>query len=233
MGGIFLALAAIQPQMTILVIIFILFWAASQKRRILIVWFFMTLILLSILGLFLVPDWLMQYIKLIYNFKEYFPPGNPGALFIELWPGLGKQLGWLVMAASCILVIFEAWLALRKDFRQFLWTACLIMVISQWIGIPIIPGNFVGLILPLILVSAMLTERWHRGGPWMAVVISIVGFIWEWVLFYNNIFGDNPHGQLNLIIPLPFMLIIGLYWVRWWVVKPKRQLLEELRFVNY
>jgi hypothetical protein len=35
--------------------------------------------------------------------------------------------------------------------------------------------------------------------------------------------------QLNLIFPLPLVLLIGLYWVRWWAVKPRRLLIEELR----
>ena len=228
-GGIFLGLATIQPQMTILVIVFALLWIASQKKRLLVVWFFMTLIFLFIIGLFLDPDWIMHYLRLLYNFSENFPPGNPGMLFRELWPGLGKQLGWLMTGVSGIILIIEWLIAFKKGFRWFLWTACLTIVISQWIGIPTIPGNFTGLILPLFLVSAMLTERWPQRGQWMAVLISAVLFVWEWVLLYNDLYSSEPTMQLNLIIPLPLILLIGLFWVRWWAIKPKRLLIEELR----
>ena len=228
-GGVFLALAAIQPQMVILSVVFVLIWAASQRRRLVILWFFLTLIFLSIIGLFLVPDWIMQYIRLLYKFQQNFPPGTPGVYFSNTWPGLGKQLGWLLSGASAVILIIEWWMCLRKDFRWFLWTACLTMVISQWIGIPTIPGNFSGLILPLILVSAMLTERWPRGGQWASVLTVVIIFVWQWALYYLNITSSQPNWQLNLIFPLPLVLIIGLYWVRWWAVRPRRLLMEELR----
>lgn len=229
-GGIFLALAAIQPQLVIIVIIFILLWVASQRKRLLIIWFFMTLIFLSVIGLFLVPDWIMQYLRILYNYPANFPPGSPGMLFRDLWPGLGKPLGWLVTALLVVILIVEWWLSMRKDYLWFIWTACLTMVVSQWIGIPIIPGNFVSLILPLILISAMLTERWPRGGQWVSVLIAVVLFVWEWALYYIDVTSSQPGMQLNLIIPLPLILLIGLYWVRWWAIKPKRLLIEELRF---
>ena len=231
-GGVFLALAAVQPQMTILVVVFTLIWAGSKRRRTLILWFVMTLVLLSILGSFLVSDWIVQYLRLVFNFSENFPPGTPRALFSQLWPGLGNQLGWLMSAVLGVILILEIWLALRKDFRHFLWTACLVMVISQWIGIPSVPGNYSALILPLILISAMLAERWNRGGQWAAVLLSLIVFTWEWALFYIDITGSHPGTQLNLLLPLPLVLLVGLYWVRWWAIKPKGMLLEELRLAE-
>lgn len=229
-GGIFLALAAIQPQMVILVIIFTLIWAASQRKKILVLWFFITMIFISVIGILLVPNWVMQYIKLIYNYPANFPSGNPEALFIDLWPGLGKQLGWVVTGLAGIVLGVEWWQARKRDFRWFLWTVCLTLALSQWIGIPTIPGNFTGLILPLILVSTMLTEHWPLGGKWVAVFMVMVLFIWEWAIFYLDIISFQVGMQLNLLIPLPLISIIGLYWVRWWAIKPRRLLIEELRF---
>jgi hypothetical protein len=230
MAGILLALSAIQPQMVILPIIFILIWAVSQKRRISVLWFFITLIFLSVLGLFLVPDWIIQYLRLMTKFQQNFPLGSPGVLFQDTWPGLGKQLGWLLSASLIIILLFEWWLAFRKEFRWFLWTVCLTMVISQWIGIPTIPANFVMLLLPLILISAMLSERWPRGGGWVVVIACILLFAWEWALLYSDLLGNRSSMQLNMIIPLPLISLIGLYWVRWWAIKPRRLLVQELRF---
>jgi len=228
-GGVFLGLAAIQPLMVVLSVVFILIWAASQRRKLLILWFFITVIFLSVIGLFLVPDWIIQYIRLVYKFQQYFPTGTPGVFFSNTWPGVGRQLGWLVSGASAVILIIEWWVALRKDFRWFLWTACITIVISQWIGIPTIPGNFVGLILPMVLISAMFTERWSRGGQLIAVLMSLLLFIWQWSIYYSDLTSSQPNMQLNLIFPLPLVLLIGLYWVRWWVIKPKRLLIEELR----
>jgi hypothetical protein len=228
-AGVLLALSAIQPQMVVLPALFSLIWAASQKRKTLIFWFFISLGFISIVGLFLVPDWILQYLRILIKFQQNFPPGTPGILFKNSWPGLGKQLGWLISAVSVLILLFEWWMALKKDFRWFLWTVCLTIVISQWVGIQTIPANFTGLILPLILICAMLTERWPKGGDWVAVFTCVILFIWEWALFWLDYKGTQPSMQLNLIIPLPLVLLIGLYWVRWWAIKPRRLLVEELK----
>ena len=228
-GGVFLALAMIQPQMVILPVILILVWSITKKSIVILLWFFITLILLSVIGLFLVPNWIMDYIRLLYRFSENFPPGSPGLLFSSTWPGLGKQLSWLVSGVAILLLLFEWFLVMRKDFRWLLWTVCLTMALSQWIGIPTIPSNFIELILPLILIPAMLAERWPRTGPWVAVLMALVIFAWEWACFYLNLKGSEPALQISLIFPLPAILVTGLYWVRWWVIKPRRLLIEELR----
>ncbi len=228
-AGVFLALAIIQPQMTILVIIFSLIWAVSQRRRFLLIWFFITLIILSVVGVFLVPGWPLQYLGLIYNYTANFPPGNPGALFSDLWPNVGRQLGWTVTALCSLVLLLEWWQARQREFRWFLWTACLTLAVNQWIGIPSSPGNLTVLMLPLILVSAMLTDHWPRGGQWVVIAMSVVVFTWEWALYYRDITSAYVGTQLNLLFPLPIVLIIGLYWVRWWAIKPRRLLIEELK----
>ncbi|NJD60107.1 MAG: hypothetical protein C3F13_05240 [Anaerolineales bacterium] len=229
-AGILLGLSAFQPQMVILPIIFTLIWAGAHKRRLLILWFFILLILLSIIGMFLVPDWIIQYLRLLFNYSENFPPGTPGFLFQDLWPGIGRQLGWVISGVLLVILAFEWWLARRREFRWFTWTICLTIVISQWIGIPTIPANFIVLLIPLVFVTAMLAERWPRGGNWVATISCMLLFVWEWGLFYLDITGSQPAMQLNLLIPLPLLLLIGLYWVRWWAIKPRKLLVEELKF---
>ncbi len=228
-SGIFMALAMVMPQMVILPVIFTLIWCVSAKKRAVVLWFFSALILLSVISLFLVPDWIIQYIRLLYNFSAVFPPGSPRLFFSSNFPGLGQQIGWLVTGLSVIILVFEWIVSLRKDFRRFLWAVCLTMVLSQWIGIPTIPGNFIELIIPLILIAAMLSERWRHGGPWSSILIVAVLFVWQWALYYLDLMGSQPAVQLNLIFPLPLILLIGLYWVRWWAIKPRRLLIEELR----
>ena len=229
LAGILLALSAIQPQMVILVCVFTLIWAGSHQRRLVILWFFITIIFLSVVALLLVPDWIIQYIRLVFKFQQNFPPGSPEVLFAHIMPGLGKQMGWLLSGVSAAILLVEWWLALKRDFRWMLWTASLTIVISQWIGIPTIPANYAGLLLPLILISATFIERWPRGGQWVAVLMASLLFIWEWALFYVDLTSTQPLMQINLIIPLPLILLIGLYWVRWWALKPRRLLIEELK----
>ncbi len=232
LGGILLGLSFIQPQMVILPVIFTMIWVASQRKAVLILWFFITLVFLSVVGLLLVPDWIIRYFRLLFNFGQNFPAGNPAALFKNNWPGLGIQLGWLLTVIVSLILLVEWWLARRREFRWFLWTVCLTIVLSQWIGIPSIPANLSALVLPFVLVSAMLAERWPHGGDWVAVGLCILVFAWEWALYYLDISGSAPAIQLNLLLPLPLVALLGLYWVRWWAIKPRRLLVEELKLVE-
>ncbi len=229
MAGLLLALSFIQPQMVLLPLIFTLLWSVSQRKPVVVLWFFLTLVFLSIVGLLLVPDWIARYVRLLYNFGENFAPGSPGVLFKNTWPGLGTQLGWLLTGIVLLIMLIEWWAAWRKDFRWYLWTVCLTSVLSQWVGIPSLPAYLTSLLLPFILISAMLAERWPRAGGWVAVSLSILIFAWEWAVYYLDVTGAKPELQLNLIIPLPLLMLIGLYWVRWWAIKPRRLLVEELK----
>jgi hypothetical protein len=32
-----------------------------------------------------------------------------------------------------------------------------------------------------------------------------------------------------MFFPLPIFMLVGLYWVRWWAIKPAKTLIEALR----
>jgi hypothetical protein len=75
----------------------------------------------------------------------------------------------------------------------------------------------------------MLTEHWSHRGQWISVLLAFIIFAWEWAILINDLNSPQPGMQLNLLLPLPLILFIGLYWVRWWAIKPKQLLIEEMR----
>jgi len=230
LAGILLALTMIQPMAVILLVVFILIWAGSRRMSHLIIWFFAALAVLIAVGLFLSVDWLLEYIRILWNYREVYLPGTPGSAFQTWWPGFGHQLGWVFTGLMAVILGLEWWLALRRDFRWFLWTACLTVVISQWIGIPSRPDHYLLLILPILLIFARLDERFPVGGRWAALVGLLAVTIWEWWLFNSILIKAGSTSFWGLIFPLPFLLLIGLVWVRWWAIRPERMLIEDLRF---
>jgi hypothetical protein len=48
-------------------------------------------------------------------------------------------------------------------------------------------------------------------------------------MFWLDITSSQPAMQLNLIIPFPMVLLVGLYWVRWWAIKLRRLMMEALK----
>jgi hypothetical protein len=135
-----------------------------------------------------------------------------------------------VLSAFLGIILFvEWWMARRSNFRWFLWTACLTLAISPWIGIPATPDVHLLLSLPLIIVVAMFEERWRKSGK--LVVLAFVGlvFVWEWFLVFSTQGDLKANMRLGLMFPVPLLLLVGLYWVRWWTIRPKRLLVDELR----
>jgi hypothetical protein len=177
-----------------------------------------------------VPDWPFQNLREVLRYPEYNPPGTPGAVFAEWWPGIGERLGWFLTAILGIVLLLE-WIAARgQGFRWFLWTACLTLVASQWIGIQTDPGNFVVLFIPLVLVFAVWEERWGPRGRWAILGIMLALFAGLWVLFVRTITDvGQPLQHPVIFFPLPLTLFIGLYWVRWWAIRPSRLAVEALR----
>jgi hypothetical protein len=230
LAGILLALSTIKPHLVLLPIIFVLIWTISFGRWKTLGWMLISLGLLSISAALFIPDWPLQNLREIMAYVSYNPPGTPGAVF-EIWlPATGRKLGWGLSVILGLILLVEWILVRRKEFRWFLWTAGLTLVVSQWIGIQTDPGNFILLFLPLVLVFAMWAERWGRAGD--VVIIFVMGllFVLPWVIFLQTItYGDQPMQHPVMFFPLPLFLLISLYWVRWWAIRPRSMLVEELR----
>ena len=230
LAGVLLALSTIKPHLALLPILFVLVWTLSYRRWRTLGWMLISLVMLSAGAALLLPDWPLQNLREILAYSAYNPPGTLGAVFETWLPATGRQLGWALSVVLGIILVIEWALVRRKDFRWFLWTGSLTLVISQWIGIQTDPGNFILLYLPLVLVFALWIERWGRSGQIMVLVSMAALFFIPWVIFLETVtYGDQPLQHPVMFFPLPIFLLVTLYWVRWWGIKPRRLMVDELR----
>ncbi|HTX79952.1 MAG TPA: glycosyltransferase family 87 protein [Longilinea sp.] len=220
LAGVLLAFTTIKPQVVIVIIIFILFWALSQNRKRLILWFFIALVLLCASAMLLIPDWMIQNLREILRYSSYNPPGTPAAALASWWPTLGTRIGELISAACIVIMLVEWWFARKGGYRRFLWTACLTLVASQWVGIENDPGNFIVLMPALILGFSVLAERW-KAGTVATVLIMLVLLAGLWALFVATVqHSYQPIQSPVMLFPLPAFLFVLLYWIRWWAIRP-------------
>ena len=230
LAGILLGFSTIKPHLVLVPIIFILIWTIAVRRWGTLTWLVITVVLVSASAALFVPDWPLQNLREILAYSSYNPPGTPGAVFEAWLPATGRQLGWVLSGILGLILIVEWVLARRKDFRWFLWTASLTLVISQWIGIQTDPGNFILLFFPLVLVFSKWSERWGRAGNIVISIAMLLLFILPWAIFLQTItYGDQPLQHPIMFFPLPLFLLLTLYWVRWWAIKPRRLMVDELR----
>jgi len=189
------------------------------------------MVVLIIIGLFFISDWPIQYLSVLIKSNEIVPGAfSTFSIATTRWPGIGRQLAWILSIGVIILQLGEWALAIRKDFRWFAWTVCLTITTSLWIGIPTRLENFYILTLPLILILATWDQRIPGKGHWLPIGGSLLAIIGMWLIFLNKLFEGAVESLSNaMIITVPFLLLVGLYWIRWWCVRPQRLGMDELR----
>lgn len=227
-AGILLAYATIKPQLVILLIPFILLWSVYKNRWKLLGWFIGSLVFFVVASMFFVPNWILQNIWEIMRYPSYNPAGTLGEVLGGWMPGIATQLKWGIAILLAVLLLWEWWAARQKDFAWFLWTACLTLVISQWIGVQTDPGNFIFLFPALVLVLSGWNRRWQKNGRWLALAAMLILFLGLWSLFILTL--DQTYQPMQapvMFLPLPAFLLFGLYWIKWWVIRPARLVLEK------
>jgi hypothetical protein len=229
-AGALLILPLCQPDAASLFLLLALWWMILRRRWRILWGFLMTLAVLAALGFFLWPGWFMPFLRGLYSHVSFNPGLSPGRIMGEWWPAVGGRLGWLLTAGLAV-VLFLEWRAVRsRNQRHFLWTACLTLAVTPLIGIPVTQGFYAFLFLPLTLILALLYERWPKPKGWgLSGTVLVILFVGLWIgSWLTAALGADAATQTGLFFALPSILILGLYWVRWWAIRPPRTWVDAL-----
>jgi len=227
-AGILLAFSTIKPHLVILVIIFILVWCLYQKKTELIIWYFVSMLVLILGGILVIPNWILQNIWEILNYPTYNPAGSIADVIGSWFPGIRTIIKWLINGSMGFLLIYEWWIARKQEFQWFLWTVCITLLISLFIGIQPDQGNFILLFAPFVMIIAFLDKRWNKVGRTAAVTLIVIVLFGLWISFITTLNYDPQPAQSPLFyFPLPVIVLVGLYWIKWWVTGSKQILLND------
>lgn len=229
LAGFLLALGTIKPQIVLVLYIFIVLWAISNRRWMIISSLLGSLFLLSAAGSLFVPDWFVSFIRQIVLYSESKFITTAGSVMVFWLPGVGKQVGWLLTGVLLGLLIIEWRAAFRKQFNRFYWTALLTLAATPLIGIYSTIEYYIVLYPAMVMIFAVWDKRWGRFGQWLTVLFLIVSSIGFWIYLLNGVErGIQPDLDPVIFYLFPIMIIFGLYWVKWWAMRPVRLPLEEL-----
>ena len=149
---------------------------------------------------------------------------NPGSPLDYV--GLHKVRRYPVFALA-ILLFMEWWDSADAHFRRVVWTASLSLAATPLMGLPIFPSNHVVLILPFILILALVWERWPRYRTLRVGLLFLMVLLIPFGLYYRVVTVYDPL-VIDLISTLPpLAAILGLYWMRWWVLRSPRTLFDR------
>ena len=223
-AGILLALTTSKPTMVFLLIPFIMLWAFSTRR-----WGILQGALVSVIVLFLammalMPDWPLQWIYRVLDYPtatEYTLLDSPLSYITSLMPGIESTLTPALHVIAGLYLLTEWVLAWGKDYKHFLWTAGMTLVITNLIAYRTATTNYMALIPILFLIFRVWEYRWKGLG---------VVAVWLTLIVLCALFITTVRGFLVapfMYLPLPCFCLIGLWWVRLWAMRPDRLMFDE------
>jgi hypothetical protein len=226
LAGLFLALATSKPQMGYLVIIYCLLWAFSVRRWEIWGGFLTTSALLLAASFLFLPDWPLQMLRQILQYPSYTVLGSTLAIVAGSLPGIQQRVSLILHVIFMIFMLVEWILAMKKDTRHFLWVAFLTLVITNLITYRVATTGYLMMLPVLFVVFKNVEDRWQRVGRIATWLLLLVLGIGGWWLFIATLQGNQESALMY--IPLPFICLIGLLWVRWWYLNPPKTMMDEI-----
>lgn len=222
-AGILLALSTIKPQNVILLVLFVLFWAIMNRRTKIVTYFLGSMFLLVGFATVLIPDWFVQNFREVLRYPSYNPPLSLGAAIAAKFGDVGQRLSYVISGVLTTILLAEWWVGRYADTKRFLWLAFLTLAVSQWIGISTDPGNFILLYPGMFFCFAMIDTRWKGKSKLFSGSLLAVLLVGLWAMFLLTAHRSYTLIQSSyMFLPMPFICILLLYWVRWWSVKSNR-----------
>jgi hypothetical protein len=174
------------------------------------------------------PGWGLPYIRAVL--ADWFRGENLtfGHILSTWFPDARFPLGNIV-AIVLGFIVFAEWVAsVHEHYRRIVWTAALSLAATPLMGFAIFPSNHVVLILPFIMVLALVWERWQRRRVFFAMLVFLLVLVIPYGLYLRAVYiYDQLILDLISVLP-PIAAILGLYWMRWWVLRSPRTWFDRL-----
>ncbi len=217
--GALLVLALFQWEVGLLFLLFMLWRLFDEQRSRVWAGFGMTAFTLAAASFLMYPDWIPPYLRAsLDTFRSEFGLTTT-AIFVRLWPSYGARLA-LGLAILLIIVLGYEWSTARgADSRRLLWIGSLTLAVTPLLSLRTTAVNLVVLLPGLALIFAVSVERW-RAGYWLAGLLCLVFLAGPWFLFIHSLLFRDALSNDLLFLAYPLFMVVGLYWVRWWITHP-------------
>jgi hypothetical protein len=194
----------------------------AEKRNRVFAGFFMLSFILFFISFLSYPYWIIPFMRATVNNLRADFGLNIFKFFAQLWPAHGETLAWAFVISIIVALGYEWSLARVGDERRFYWTAALSLTVAPLLGFRTEIEHLAVLVIPLALLLSIVHDRWNRFGNLLTLLLMFLMFAVPWSL---SLFGVERFGawaQQVAYVFLPFALLIGLYWIRWWAIRPPR-----------
>jgi hypothetical protein len=228
LAGALLALVAYQWEVGGLFFLFILFYVFAHRRWKALAGFGMALFLLVVISFLIYPEWGLPYVRAVLS-DWYRGTVLSFSYTLSTWfPDARVPVGRI---ASIILglIVFVEWVgSVGAHFRRVVWVACVSLAATPLIGFAIFPSNHVALLLSFTLILALVWERWQRRRGWVTFLVLFLVTLIPYGLYLRSVYIYDPVVNDLIAILAPTIALIGLYWMRWWVIRSPRTWFDQI-----
>jgi hypothetical protein len=233
-AGILIALRAGQDELTgALMAISVYYWEVGLPFLILVIWrvykegrirvfagFFMLSFILLVISFFWYPDWILPNLRAgMNNLRADFGLSTHTVL-AQLLPSYGGTLSWILIGILVVVLGYEWNTAFYAEESRFYWACCVTLAITPLLGFRTMTEHLAVLVIPLVFLFSILRDRWHRVGNALVFFFLMLLFLFPWAAYLFRFGGDSSQEIVFLFLPL--FTVIGLYWMRWWALRPPR-----------
>jgi len=225
MAGFLLVFALIKPQFSLLPVLFILIWAIRFARTRIWATFFLSLCGITSLGLILIPGWLTNWLRQVIRvIMDAGWQGDVVSTLAKIAPGITNQVLWVISISLYLYCLYEWLRNCRFEITTFYWGVNMTILLSLMISPMINSQHYIVLFPAILLIGKALADRLGSFGKRIASVILILIPTSSWIIYFST---RPTIGESHiLLLPLPLFLLAGLWWSRWWVVRPPNRFTE-------
>jgi hypothetical protein len=199
-----------------------------EKRWRMLAGFGMAASILMAISLLVDPRWPFSFLTATVAMIRSPHGLTASAAWLSLWPGHASRVATGITVVALATLVFEWAVGREADFRHFVWMAFLALAMTPLLGMRTELANLVVLAPCFLLISAAGIER-RRSGIWLVAPFLSVAFTVPWVLAWRRFALRENLGEALLLLFLPSVCVLGMYWTRWWFLRPARTWLDEIR----
>jgi hypothetical protein len=201
---------------------FVIWICYKQGRTRVFAGFGMLTIALLAVSFLLFPNWLIPYLRAGMNNLRTDFGFSILSVIRELLPASGIWLAWGVILLLGLTLGYEWNAALQGDERRFYWVACLILAVTPLLGFRTGLDALAVLFLPLALIFAAMYDRWKKIGSVLTFLFLLLLLLLPWALYLFAPPQIETISKETLFLFQPVFTVLGLYWIRWWALRPPR-----------
>lgn len=229
LAGALMVISSFQWEMSGLFLLLIVFRIVWERRWRVFTGAVMLAFILFVISFFLYPGWVIPFLRASWNSVKVGYGFASHEILGQLWPEFGSTLGWIITAVLVVLLGYE-WAGARSaKFHRFVWVLCLTLAAVPLLGFRMEMDQLLLLTVPVMLICVVSRERWGKLGNGVAVLLLLFFIGVPWFIFTRGapLEIGLPDDE-TLFLFWPVFTFIGLYWVRWWTIRPPRTWLDQV-----